>query len=71
MIVGSLLVAKRLLENYDSLARSENKLSYRGVCNMPTLSKSTKVFFFNLQEKQHSLNAVPTVVYDQDFNTVK
>ena len=30
-----------------------------------------KWFFFNVQVKQHSLNAVPTVVYDQDFNTVK
>jgi hypothetical protein len=65
------LVAKRPLENYGSLARSENKLSYRGFYNMITLSKSPKVFFFNVQEKQHSLNAVPTVVYDQDFNTVK
>jgi hypothetical protein len=70
LIVGSLLVAKRPLENYGSLARSENKLSYRGFYNMSTLSKSTKVVFL-MYKKNNSLNAVPTVVYDQDFNTVK
>ena len=70
LIVGSLLVAKRPLENYGSLARSENKLSFRGVNNMSTLSKSTKVFV-NVQGTQHSLNAADTMVYDHGTNTVK
>jgi len=52
------------------LARSENKLTFRGINNMPTLSKSTKVFV-NVQGTQHSLNAAPTMVGDQAFSSVK
>ena len=52
------------------LARSENKLTFRGINNMPTLSKSTKVFF-NVQAQQHSLNEAPSMVGDRVFSTVK
>jgi hypothetical protein len=53
-----------------SLGANQNKSSFRGAYNMPTLSKSTKVFF-NVQGTQHSLNTMPTMVYDQAFSTVK
>lgn len=64
------MVAKGPLENYDEFDRSENKLSFRGVNNMSTLSKSTKVFF-NVQGAHHSLHASLSMVYDQAFFTVK
>jgi hypothetical protein len=52
------------------VARSENKLTFRGINNMPTLSKSTKVFF-SVQETQHSLNEATSMVGYRAFSTVK